>query len=92
MNYGGLGYEWYSLPIYSGWDPHYLKCIEGTTSSCTPLNGLRIQHVSQMGTVNIDPLLPQMNITDWRSCMRMFRIILLIIGIIFDSTTSFPQR
>ncbi len=71
MTYGGLGDWWYNLPSYSGYhDPHYLKCKDEPRSF--PLNGLRIQHASQMNTMNIDPLIPQMNITDSVACMGRF--------------------
>ena len=69
MMTGGLGSWWYSLPYFSGYDSHYLKCIE--ESAAAPLNGLRLQHASQFNTVNLDPTVPQMNVTDWKACLRM---------------------
>ena len=70
MMFGGLDSVWYYLPMYDGYsDPHYLKCIEASTAA--PLNGLRLQHVSQFNTPNIDPTIPKMNVTDWSACLRM---------------------
>ena len=69
MRFGGMGAYW-STPPASNYDPHFLKCIESPGE--TPLNGLRIQHASQIDTNNIDPLIPQMNVTDWRACMSSF--------------------
>ncbi len=70
MRYEGLDNYWWQNPAFDGYgDPHYLKCFDAATS--TPLNGLRIQHASQLDTYEIDPLVPKMNITDWQSCMRM---------------------
>ena len=70
MMFGGIGNYWYLLPVYDGYyTPHYLKCIEASASA--PLNGLRIQHASQFNTLNLDPAVPQMNVTDWRACMRI---------------------
>ncbi len=70
MTWGGLCNWWWSLPDYSGYClPHYFKCIEA--SAANPLNGLRIQFASQVSTLNIDPLIPQMNITDSFACLRM---------------------
>ncbi len=64
---GGLGYG--SAPNTFEADPFYLKCYDGF--NFMPLNGKRIQYVSQIGTVDLDPELPQMNITDVKSCLRM---------------------
>ena len=64
---GGLGYG--PAPYTYGADPFYLKYFDGF--NFIPLNGKRIQHVSQIGTVDLDPELPQMNITDVKSCLRM---------------------
>ncbi len=70
MLWSGLGNYWYQLPLYDGgYDPRYLKCIEA--SGAAPLNGLRLQHASQFNTLEVDPLVPQMNITDWKACMRI---------------------
>ena len=70
MMFGGLFYNWYNLPDYTGNNvPHYLKCIEA--SAAAPLNGLRLQHASQFSTLNLDPAVPMMNITDWKACLRM---------------------
>ena len=70
MMWGGLSYSWWQLPVANGyWVPHYLKCIEA--SAAAPLNGLRLQHASQFNTLNIDPAVPQMNVSDWRACMRI---------------------
>ncbi len=68
MRFGGLDSEWWVSPNTVGaGDPHYLKCLCGT--SATPPNGVRLQTPSQLGTADLDPLLPQMNITDWRACL-----------------------
>ncbi len=68
--FGGMGQNWYDLPVYSGYyDVHYLKCMEAAVA--VPLNGLRIQHASQIYTLNIDPTVPQMNLTDMKACLRM---------------------
>ena len=64
---GGLQYNPY--PNTFAADPFYLKCLNGFNFS--PLNGKRIQYVSQSGTMELDPELPEMNITDVKSCMRM---------------------
>ncbi len=70
MMWGGLGNYWYDLPDYTGlYTPYYMKCIEA--SAAAPLNGLRLQHASQFNTLNLDPAVPQMNITDWKTCLRM---------------------
>ncbi len=69
MMFGGLGNYWYNLPDYSGYNPHYLKCIEA--SAAAPLNGLRLQLASQFNTLDLDPTITQMNVTDWRACLRV---------------------
>ena len=70
MMFGGLGHFWYDLPNNDSiYDAHYLKCIEA--SAAVPLNGLRLQLASQFSTLSIDPTIPQMNVTDWRACLRM---------------------
>ncbi len=70
MRFDGLTDFWYDTPPYNGdTDPYYLKCTQGTAA--TPANGLRIQTASQLNTWDIDPLVPQMNVTDWLACMRM---------------------
>ena len=69
MMFGGFNYWWYSLPQYTGYNPKYLKCIEA--SAAAPLNGLRLQHASQFNTLNLDPAVPKMNVTDWKACMRI---------------------
>ncbi len=57
------------LSIWPGSDPFYFKCFDGISNS--PLNGRRIQYASQVGTLLIDPIIPQMNITDVKACHRM---------------------
>ena len=70
MMFGGLYYSWYQLPIYNGYGiPQYLKCT--AASAAAPLNGLRLQHASQFNTMNLDPTVPQMNVTDWSACLCM---------------------
>ncbi len=70
MMFGGLGYQWFQLPDYFGYgNPQYLKCRQA--SAAAPLNGLRLQHASQFSTLNLDPAVPQMNVTDWKACLRM---------------------
>ena len=70
MMFGGVGRFWYELPVYTGYyTPYYLKCIEA--SGAAPLNGLRIQRASQFNTLDIVPTIPQMNVTDWKACLRM---------------------
>ena len=70
MMFGGLWHRWYQLPLYDGYGiPQYLKCTE--TSAAEPLNGLRLQLASQFNTLDLDPTVPQMNVTDWRACLRM---------------------
>ncbi len=73
MMFGGEGNEWYQLPRPGVHDPHYLKCFLGPLAA--PPNGLRIQTASQLNTFNIDPLVPQMNITDIAACLRTFLIL-----------------
>ncbi len=48
---GGLAYV--PAPNTFEADPFYLKCFDGF--NFIPLNGKRIQHVSQIGTVHLDP-------------------------------------
>ena len=70
MMWGGLGYSWYQVPVPNGnYDPYYLKCMEG--SAAGPLNGLRLQHASQFNTFDLDPAVPQMNVTDTKACLGM---------------------
>ncbi len=70
MMFGGLWNPWYTLPNYIGNDiAHYLKCTEPSTAG--PLNGMRLQHASQFNTLNLDPTVPKMNVTDSKACMRM---------------------
>ncbi len=67
---GGLGAFWWQLPLINGsFSPYYLKCIEAAAAA--PLNGLRLQHASQFNTMDLDPAVRQMNITDWSGCIRM---------------------
>ena len=55
--------------LHSGGDPHYAKCYDSNSPS--PLNGIRFAFVSQIGTTNIDPSLPEMTpITNVSACMR----------------------
>ena len=70
MMFGGLGDNWYNLPLYGGYNnPHYLKCTEAAAAA--PLNGLRLQLASQFSTLSLDPTVPQMNVTDSNACLRM---------------------
>ena len=53
----------------AAYDPHYIKCYDA--GSPMPLNGIRVAFVSQMGTTNVDPGLPQIfPITNITACMR----------------------
>ena len=71
MMFGGLEHEWYSLPVYGNDnDPYYLKCFEA--SAAAPLNGLRLQLPSQFSTLEVDPAVPEMNVSDTEACLRMF--------------------
>ena len=70
MRFGGFALWWYEAPNPGVRDPHYAKCFDASSSA--PLNGLRIQTASQLNTMDLDPLLPQMNVTDWLSCLCMF--------------------
>lgn len=55
--------------LHSGGDPHYVKCFDSNTPS--PPNGVRVAFVSQLGTTNVDPDLPQATpITNVSACMR----------------------
>ncbi len=47
MKFDGFEINWYDGQ-YTGYDPFYLKCFEA--SSVIPLNGLRLQSASQVGT------------------------------------------
>ena len=81
MMFGGLGNNWYDLPVYNGYNTaHYLKCFDASTAA--PLNGLRLQHASQFNTNNLDPAVPQMNVTDWRACLRMSLLFFYLIDTI----------
>ncbi len=51
-----------------GADAYYLRCLDAVGSS--PLNDRRIQFYSQESTMDIDPSLPRMNVTDWKTCLR----------------------
>ena len=73
MQFGGQGQRWYNLPSYGGYHPYYLKCFDAVAA--TPSNGKRIQTASQFDTLGIDPLLPQMNITDVAACLRIFPLL-----------------
>ena len=67
MMFGAFGNYWYNLPNYNGYHiPHYLKCF-----GASALNGLRLQLASQFNTLDLDQTVPQMNVTDWKACMRM---------------------
>ncbi len=73
MTWGGLFWNAIFLPQYDGYfDAQYFKCFE--TSSAAPRNGLRIQYPSQYNTFNIDPAVPEMNVTDWNACLCMLGI------------------
>ena len=71
--------SWYELPqVGDGYGhPHYFKCYDAV--SPTPLNNRRIQMASQLNTNQVDPTLPQMNVTDWKACMSMQIIIPCVI-------------
>ena len=70
------GMNWNSLgPVVDGRHPVYFKCFDAI--SPVPLNHRRVQHLSQLNTVNLDPTLPQMNVTDWRACMRILLLTIL---------------
>ena len=56
--------------LHTGGDPHFAKCYDSNTPS--PLNGTRLAFVSQVGTTDIDPSLPEMTpITNVSACLRM---------------------
>ena len=84
----GFGAHWAGAPT-AGWDPYYLKCYLASQGAQPP-NGRRLQFPSQFNTVNLDPSLPQMNVTDWRSCMRKNKLeyTFLLILLILNSLTS----
>ncbi len=68
MMWGGLWYAWYSLPVINNpTSVYYFQCM--AASSTAPLNGLRVQLASQFNTVDIDPTIPKMNVTDWKACL-----------------------
>ena len=67
MQPGGMDNWGVGFPHTYGSDPYYLKCYDN--QSTYPLNGIRIQFASQVGTLSLDPVLPRMNVTDWKSCM-----------------------
>ncbi len=50
-------------------DPQFAKCWDAYSPS--PLNGIRMQYASQVGTALVDPTLPDQNASNWRQCMRM---------------------
>ena len=74
MQFGSLYNGWWSIPDPGYLDPYYLKCFHSPTA--TPSNSRRIQHASQLNTIDIDPLVPQMNITDWTKCLSIFTFLL----------------
>ena len=53
----------------AGWDPYFIRCYEDIGQS--PQNSRRAAFVSQVGTTNLDPSLPRMNITDSVGCFCM---------------------
>ncbi len=69
MRFIGLNIWWYEWYNISGNDPYYLKCFDAPTAS--PPNSIRIQTASQLGTNEVDPLLPRMNVTDVFACFGM---------------------
>ena len=71
MQPGGTLCSWAatSIPHTWGCDPYYFKCYDGI--NYVPLNGRRIQYASQEHTMDIDPSLPIMNLTDIKACTRM---------------------
>ncbi len=61
------------VPNTWGFDPYYMKCFDA--SSPSPLNGMRTQLPSQQGTLDLDPLLPEISlIRNTNACIRMFLI------------------
>ena len=58
--------------LMAGVDPYYLKCYDATASS--PLNTVRLQHISQLQTMDYAPELPQMlPVTNVSACLRMIQ-------------------
>ncbi len=64
---GSMDYA--NVPNTYGGNPYYVRCFDA--NSTTPLNGKRVQFPSQEGTGDIDPQLPQLNITDAYRCEGM---------------------
>ncbi len=54
-------------PSSYGWDPQYAKCYR--TDNAIPMNGIRLAFPSQIGTTDVDPLVPQITpITNVSAC------------------------
>ena len=77
MNFGGL-YDKGTIPSTYGSDPYYLKCFDA--AGRTPLNDKRIQFSSQEGSLEFDPALPRMNVTDFTGCMRKLQFFQEVLG------------
>ena len=57
-------------PNAGGHDPYYAKCYDAVAP--TPLNSIRVQYASQVGSADVDPELPQTTpITNVSACLRM---------------------
>ncbi len=54
-----------------------MKCF--ASQSSTPLNGIRLGFASQVATTDIDPNLPQMNVSDYEGCYGIFVIYIFVI-------------
>ena len=68
MQTGGVANS--PVPNFSGENPYHVKCFDGF--SLTPLNSIRIAFVSQLGTTQVDPSLPQVDtFTNVTFCLRM---------------------
>ncbi len=60
-----------TVPNTLGEDPYYVRCYDAYNPN--PLNGIRAAFVSQTGTTNIDPELPQVDsIYNVTACLRVF--------------------
>ncbi len=68
MQFGCLG-NYPTCPNTNPSDPYYLRCWDLITP--TPLNGIRTQFASQDATMEVDPTLIKMNVTDVAACLGM---------------------
>ena len=68
---GGLNNCGVGFPHTCGFDPYYLRCFE-VPIEVLP-NSRRLQYISQLDTIDLDPTLPIMNITDKAACMGIIR-------------------